>query len=183
MIKGGYLITSDSSRVKATTEIHDYSNIVNNKLNITEETGSYMPYRQPGESESDFTNPDDANLMDVDVCWATKNNFTYFITSDYSKDKLLADYLIFQEPQPMKNNSFQGGWKSIVDAARTMTPYAKIYFNKATDPNLETLYISWKITGLPSDVFYNAEYPRLESITKDKIKVTGSQEAVKLLSP
>ena len=171
VIKSKYLVTVDSSRVKAEWQGTYFSRIEDDKLVIKKSWEDSQPWHAEAmEDEQD----DSSN-------YASSNGRGYVILPDNRETKAPADYLIFHS-DPVADQSVQDRV-----AATHGKPFGAIYFTpKAELYDDDALaYLFEKLTGLPRESF--PDYERLSppgSEPKWKVKVTGSDDQIiKLISP
>ena len=167
VLKYNYLVTKDASRRKAEWGATYHSQIQNNKIVVSKSWGEYGTYPHPDDS---------CNI-------ATSDGVAYKIVEDNSHDGHISNWAIFK----LKN-------KDGNDDAKNLEPFAKLSF--ALKDNLDTIelnderqleepYLFEKLTGLPRDFYPDEEDSKLKDRieSKAKIKVTGTKEGIKLLSP
>lgn len=180
-VRDDYIVTSDSSRVKATWDGTYFSQIKDDKFSTVKSWEESCPFEQPDTL-------DGSTEFDTIMGYiATSGSNSYVIAPDFTKGGDQEDYLVFKGAFTISE------WGDIVYAPKYHPVYARIHFTpKRESAQLdsggrknELPYLFEKLTTLPRELCpeMNGAGPG-ENVEKiENIKVTGSREAVKLLSP
>jgi hypothetical protein len=180
-IKYGYLVSHNASRGKSDFLATYFSRIQNDKFVLLKSWEESVPWRATDDDESDSS------------FHASSNGKGYTIVYDNSKSSHPADYVISGNDPPRFDKTGR-----FYSSEKNSKPFAKIYFTPkktkdgvsidAHDPE-ELAYLFEKLTSLPREFYkavslFDAEGADLKKkIESDAtIKVTGTKEAIKLLS-
>jgi hypothetical protein len=173
IVKNGYFISGDSSRVKTSWAATYFSKIKDDKFVLMKSWED----SQPWHSEDTEGRPDDTSN------YASSDGKGYLILPDNRGVKPPADFLVLRcDPSEKRPELYPPADK----------PFEAIYFDPRHDADNsdigdETLgYLFHKLTGLPMNLY--PDYERLDMDKKPlphwKIKVTGTDKVIaKLIAP
>ena len=173
VVKYNYLVTADASRGKGEWQATFFSKTLNGKFVDIASWEQYLPWHAESVEEGDPI-----------LCFRASGKL-YSIEYDESKSPQTASVTIFSWDPKI------GGAQEIRESGEKCKLFAKINFVQRKgssfdpeQPQMELAYIFEKLTGVPHGLYNirdNIELKQIESIAS--IKVTGSKEAIKLLSP